>query len=173
MRNSWRELIEVTIPGEARRRPNLIVHRDALAPDEWQREDGIPVTTPARTLLDLASVLSPFEVERCLHQSENRLTSPTSISDLLARHPRRRGAPALRAALKSLSGGSRSPAPTSKKSSSSSSMSAVCRGLRPMSASPWVMTLQVLGFDVIRVTDRALAEDPDGVERDLRSLLFP
>ena len=32
-------------------------------------------------------------------------------------------------------------------------------------------SLQVLGFQVIRITDRALAEDPDGLERDLRALL--
>ena len=31
--------------------------------------------------------------------------------------------------------------------------------------------LSVLGFDVIRITDRALRTDPDSVERDLRALL--
>jgi very-short-patch-repair endonuclease len=33
-------------------------------------------------------------------------------------------------------------------------------------------SLQVLGFDVIRITVHALRTDPDGVERDLRALLF-
>ena len=108
VRNSWNEPIEVTLGRKAKQRPGLIIHRDLLLPDEWSVVDGIPVTTPARTIFDLAAVLSPFDLERALHESEFlRLRSPTSIPALLERHPRRRGAAALRAALESLAGGVR------------------------------------------------------------------
>jgi very-short-patch-repair endonuclease len=58
---------------------------------------GIPVTTPARTLLDLTAVLEPRQLERAITEAEVlRLTSPTSLDDLVARHPNRRGTAALR-----------------------------------------------------------------------------
>jgi len=210
MRNSWNEPIEVTIPGEARQRPGLIIHRDRLEPDEWCIEDGIPVTTPARTLLDLASVLHPFELERCLHESEfHRHRSPTSVWTLLERHPRRRGSVALRAALASLSGGVRHtrspleddfqhfvydrdlPRPqTNVRIPAGDDLIEVDCLWMPQRVVAELdgrasherartfetdrardRSLSVLGFQVIRITDRALREDPDGVERDLRALL--
>ena len=59
--------------------------------------DGIPITTPPRTLLDLATVLRAHQLERALHQTETlRLTDALSLSDLIARYPRRQGVPALR-----------------------------------------------------------------------------
>jgi very-short-patch-repair endonuclease len=59
--------------------------------------DGIPVTSPPRTLLDLAGVLGAHSLERAVEQTEAlRLTDPLSLGDLLARHPRRPGAAKLR-----------------------------------------------------------------------------
>lgn len=49
--------VDVTIPSGGRRRPGVAIHRARLAPWErttWQR---IPVTSPARTLVDLAHTL--------------------------------------------------------------------------------------------------------------------
>ena len=212
MRNSWNEPIEVTLPRQARPRKGLILHHEQLVEDEVTIEDGIPVTTPARTLIDLASVLSPFEVERCLHESEAKdHRSRTPIPALLQRHHRRRGSPALRAALESLSGG---VSITKSKLERRFLAFVLQRGLPRPQLNVWLhlgdrhiqvdalwlpqrviaevdtfathgqsttfesdrardRSLQVLGFQVIRITDRALHEDPDGVERDLRSLLFP
>jgi very-short-patch-repair endonuclease len=60
-------------------------------------ERGIPVTTPPRTLLDLAAVLDASRVKRAINEAEIlRLTDPTSLGVLLKRHPRRRGARAIR-----------------------------------------------------------------------------
>src|SRR4051812_25297848 len=50
----WQErLIDVTVEGSSRRHPTLRVHRSATV--DRVREKGIPVTTPARTLVDLAT----------------------------------------------------------------------------------------------------------------------
>jgi len=73
------------------------VHHCALEPDERTVRDGIPVTTTARTLLDLAAVLTPNQVERALREAEaRRLWDATSLAELLERHPRRRGTAMLR-----------------------------------------------------------------------------
>jgi very-short-patch-repair endonuclease len=65
--------------------------------DEIERVDGIPATCAARTLLDLASVLSPGRLERALNEAEvRRLTSRCSIPELMGRYPRRRGSATLR-----------------------------------------------------------------------------
>jgi hypothetical protein len=84
----------------AGRRPEPPGRRATLAADEITTLGGIPVTTPAGTLLDLAAILTPPEVERAANEAEvRRLTSPTSLADLVARYPRRPGTPKIRALL--------------------------------------------------------------------------
>ena len=41
-------------PGSGRRRPHIAIHRSPLPPDHVTCHDGIPVTTPDRTLIDMA-----------------------------------------------------------------------------------------------------------------------
>jgi hypothetical protein len=87
---------EVTV-ARRRRLTSVTTHRIALAEDEITINDGIPVTTPARTLLDLAEQLTPQRLERAVHEAEyRRLTSPLSLDALLTRHQGRRGTAALR-----------------------------------------------------------------------------
>jgi very-short-patch-repair endonuclease/predicted transcriptional regulator of viral defense system len=89
--------IEVTVPGPRRSRPALKVHHSTLAADEVTVLRAIPVTTPARTLLDLAAVLDARQLRRAIDEAElHRLTDTTPLGDLTERHPRRRGAAALR-----------------------------------------------------------------------------
>lgn len=79
-------------------RPGLTVHRTAsLWSDETLILDGIPVTTPARTILDLAPSLTPDELEQLVAEACAR-SRPTrrQLDDLLARYPRRKGTRALR-----------------------------------------------------------------------------
>jgi hypothetical protein len=96
IRPTDRSDIEVSAPRQLRR-PGIESHRVALPSDEVTEERGIPVTTPARTLFDLAGVLTPQQLERVVDQAEiRRLTSPTSLGALLARHPGRRGTAALK-----------------------------------------------------------------------------
>jgi very-short-patch-repair endonuclease len=86
--------IEVTTPRTRAKRPGLLLHRAVLAEDEITTHDGIPVTTPARTLLDLAGVLQRHQLQRAINEAEIlRLEGPHELAD---RHPTKRGTRALR-----------------------------------------------------------------------------
>ena len=94
----WRPTaIDVTCPRALRPRPPLRFHRSRLASDEVEVVDSIPTTTVARTLFDLASVLSTARLELAINEAEVQgLTSPCSLPALLDRHPRRPGSEAIR-----------------------------------------------------------------------------
>ena len=74
-----RRTVEVTVPRDKRRRiEGVRIHRVRdLFPDEVTVLDGIPVTTPARTLLDSAETMTSREVEQALvftrSQAEEKL----------------------------------------------------------------------------------------------------
>lgn len=73
-----------------------------LPDDELTRLDGIPLTNPARTLLDLAAAVGMRELERILARSERqRLLERGEVERLLLRYPRRRGVVQLRALIES------------------------------------------------------------------------
>jgi Transcriptional regulator, AbiEi antitoxin/Protein of unknown function (DUF559) len=99
MRHSSRSLIEVISPCRIDL-PSIAARRIVLADDEITVERGIPVTTAARTLFDLAAVVSPDQLEAAFQEAEvRRLTSPTSLDALVARYPGRRGTQALKTVL--------------------------------------------------------------------------
>jgi very-short-patch-repair endonuclease len=95
------EWIEVTSPVSTRsRREGIVCHRVTIAEDESVVVDGIPVTSPSRTIFDLAAVAPMREVERAFHEAEAReLTDRISLPVLLDRYPGRRGARKVRALL--------------------------------------------------------------------------
>jgi very-short-patch-repair endonuclease len=105
----WRQLpprpadapVEVSTPGRhALSRPGLQMHRiPPLRDDEATTLHGIPLTTSARTVLDLAMVLTPHELERALASALRHGLEEHQLRALLARHPRRAGAPCLRSLL--------------------------------------------------------------------------
>jgi very-short-patch-repair endonuclease/predicted transcriptional regulator of viral defense system len=74
------------------------VHRvRELASDEVTLLDRVPVTTPARTLLDLGECLGARDVEQALARAErNGLATRDVVRAIVKRHPRHRGARALR-----------------------------------------------------------------------------
>jgi hypothetical protein len=87
----------VTVPRSRRRQRGIVWHTSVLPADEIEAVDGIPATTPARTLLDLASVLDKHRLARAIDRAEaNQLTSPTSLIALMERYPGRRGIAKLR-----------------------------------------------------------------------------
>ena len=99
VRDSARPVIEVISPRRLDL-PGIEAHRILLAADEVTIERGIPVTTPARTLLDLAAVVSTRHLKAAFDEAEvRRLTSPTSLDALLERYPARRGTRALKQVL--------------------------------------------------------------------------
>jgi very-short-patch-repair endonuclease len=71
--------IEVTAQN-TRRRPGIIVHRHKLADAEITRHWGLPVTTAARTLTDLAHVVTPTALTRAVNDA--RLRGVLSVDDL-------------------------------------------------------------------------------------------
>jgi len=99
----WRPTaIDITCPRALRDRPPLRFHRSVLPADEIEVVEGIPTTTVARTLLDLASVLTPAKLAVAINEAEVQgLTSPSSLPCLLERHPRRPGVAAIREILAS------------------------------------------------------------------------
>lgn len=93
---------EVTVPTTAdRRRPGIVIHRVArLQPLDVTTLHAIPITTLARTLLDVAPRTSPPKLARACHEAwvRHRLT-PVQIDACIARNPRKPGVARLRTAL--------------------------------------------------------------------------
>jgi very-short-patch-repair endonuclease len=86
----WRGPIDVTATGNHTRR-NVTVHRSrTLDPDDVTVHYGIPVTTPARTLLDLADVLDDTSLTRAVNEARlQRLVTLADLATLITRSPGR------------------------------------------------------------------------------------
>jgi very-short-patch-repair endonuclease len=104
IRPSGSPLLHVTVPGRAGRqpRPGIRVHR----PRDWHEDeatllDGVPITTPARTVLDLAAGgLRGRQLEAALDRAELlRLLDFQDLERLLQRHANARGTRPLRSLL--------------------------------------------------------------------------
>jgi predicted transcriptional regulator of viral defense system len=98
LRASAARIVDVTVPGAgSRTRRGLRIHRARDLTGETTTHDGIPVTTPARTILDLAATLQRRPLERLLDQAENtRLTHVAALDALARAHPGHHGASKLR-----------------------------------------------------------------------------
>lgn len=85
---------EVTVPGPGTRlHRGVRVHRAAsLDPCDIAYVQGIPITSPARTLADLAAQLSARELRRAVRQAQSlRLVELRELVDVLTRLGPRRG----------------------------------------------------------------------------------
>ena len=91
---STRWSVEVTVEsrGRRRRRPGIDLHCvRRLDPRDVTIHDGMPVTTVARTLVDLSTTMPPRVVERALEQAYvHRLLAPGAVEDALGRARGRR-----------------------------------------------------------------------------------
>jgi REase_MTES_1575/AbiEi antitoxin C-terminal domain len=91
-----RATVEVTVPRNRHRidSSEIIVHTTRELPEEDVTTiDGIPVTKPARTLLDLATVEPEAVIERCLEDLLRRRLVSLSFLERWLRDPRRRRHP--------------------------------------------------------------------------------
>jgi hypothetical protein len=91
--------VDVTVlRGGAGRRAGIAIHATrSLSPAEVATRNGVPCTSWARTVVDLACVLSKPRLERALEQSEIlRLFDLGALNEALARAYGRRGTGALR-----------------------------------------------------------------------------
>jgi predicted transcriptional regulator of viral defense system len=94
--------IDVVVPtAGGRNRAGLRIHRHpGLRSDEVTTRHAIPVTTPARTLLDLAAILDRRRLHRALDQTEIlELTDYPALDAIARRHASHKGASKLRRAL--------------------------------------------------------------------------
>ena len=86
--------VEVTVPTAGTRlHGGMRVHRSALLdPSDIVHLHGIAVTSPARTVADLAAQLSPRELRRAARQAQSlRLVELRALIDVLVRLGPRRG----------------------------------------------------------------------------------
>ncbi len=81
----------------ARSRPGIVVHAAKLPPEDRAVRRGLAVTSPARTLLDLAETEDEKTLERAFGQAEiDRLITVELLESALSRWTGRRGVPVLR-----------------------------------------------------------------------------
>lgn len=91
--------VHVSSPARHRRNPPGIRFHcvDKFSEDEHRIVDGIPVTSPARTLVDVASMLGSREIERAMAVAERKgLIGAQELASLPHRYPRRSGMAMLR-----------------------------------------------------------------------------
>jgi very-short-patch-repair endonuclease len=89
----WAGDIEVTATRGCKPKPGIVIHRTRLIhPDDRIDAEGIPTTSPARTLVDLADVLSDRHLAAAVNEAEvQRVFDLTAIEEALERLPGRRG----------------------------------------------------------------------------------
>jgi len=93
--------VHVTVPGRdaCRRRDGIVVHRTpALDRSEVTSRQGIPITTAARALLDVAPDLTDRQLERAFDRAlTQHVTTRAAVAAVAGRSPRRAGASRLAA----------------------------------------------------------------------------
>lgn len=89
------------VAGASRARPGIVTHvTSSIDRPEIRRRERLPVTSPARALLDVAPRMPPRRIEHTLDTGiERGLISRTAVRELLRRHPGRSGTPVLAALL--------------------------------------------------------------------------
>jgi hypothetical protein len=106
----WDMPFEVTVGTSHRQRPGIKIHRSrALSGRDYDRQLGIPVTSPARTALDVAPRLTDKRLTRVVNDGRHaRLIHLDDLADVLARNPTNPGTKRLRHFLETEGGPTRS-----------------------------------------------------------------
>ena len=100
-------VIDVTVVGRHRRAiAGISVHAlSMLGSGELRRHRGLPLTSPALTILDLAGLAAGDEAVKALNEARVcRIVTDSALLGTLEAHPNRRGAAFLRAQLTSEQG---------------------------------------------------------------------
>jgi very-short-patch-repair endonuclease len=195
--------VHVTVPrgGGRGARMGVVLHRSPIGGRDAASRDGIPVTTPARTIVDLADHLTRRELERAIDEAIYLRLDLTSVQPL----PGRRGSGLLAEVL-----ADHAPGTTRTKSEFEEFLFALCRRHdlpQPLvnqvvegfevdfvwpearlivEADSWSAhsrrsaferdrvrdaALQLAGFRVIRITWRRLVAEPELIARQLARLM--
>jgi very-short-patch-repair endonuclease len=95
LRHTAAARVDITVPGTAGRlgQCGIVLHRSStLSPGDVTHHEGIPVTSVARTLVDLAEVVPQRALERAVDQAEVvRRLDARGVEAVIAAHPRRPG----------------------------------------------------------------------------------
>jgi hypothetical protein len=104
IRRDEHTLVDVTVArAGGRKQRGIEAHQCQLSPADVTRHRGLPITTPARTLLDLAEVLPRLELDRAIEEAMRlRLTTRADLERTLERHNGRKATKPLRASLDAL-----------------------------------------------------------------------
>jgi very-short-patch-repair endonuclease/predicted transcriptional regulator of viral defense system len=97
-----RRVVEVIVPRRhgRMRRAGIKVHRPTvLVPEELAEHEGLPVTSPPRTLLDLAACLPSRQLERAIDEASRLSLCEVEELAAVSRIARRPGSRQLRAVL--------------------------------------------------------------------------
>ena len=102
LRPSFNGDVHVTVVGGdcGRKRDGIRMHRtETLDHSDIRRFQGIPITSPARALLEITPDLTDRQLERALDEALiHRLTTHAAIAAVVNAYPHRRGVGRLRAA---------------------------------------------------------------------------
>jgi very-short-patch-repair endonuclease len=109
MRDRWPRRPEVTAPRN-RRRPGICAHRSrTLSAKDIRRHRGIRVTSPARTVLEIASRLSAPALARTVNDGRlGRHLRVADLAELLERLPQHPGTPRVLPLIRTATGPTRS-----------------------------------------------------------------
>jgi putative AbiEi antitoxin of type IV toxin-antitoxin system/uncharacterized protein DUF559 len=94
--------VHVSVPNRSSWQPEgILIHRPRhLGPADRTRRYGVPVTSPSRTLLDLAAVVSPTQLRRAFEETERlELLDRNALARMCDRMRGRRGVARLRGLL--------------------------------------------------------------------------
>lgn len=156
----------VTVP-PARRiaRPRIRLHRSALDPRDLRYRHGLPLTSPPRTILDLAGELGLEEIERLVAEADyRRLTSGGELRVQLERNPGKRGNARLRAVLDLPGGPRRTRSPAERR---------MLRLLRQAGVTGYELNRRIHGFEVdVLWRELGFAVEIDGYDAHSGRLAF-
>jgi len=156
----------VTIPPtRSATRPRIEVHRARLDRHDVRHRHNLALTSPPRTILDMAATLDLGELEHLIAEAQyRRLATERELNDQLTRNPRKRGAARLRRIF-GLPGGlrrTRSPAERG-----------MLRLLRAAEITGYEANVRIHGYEVDFLwRDRGLVVEVDGYDAHSGRIAF-
>lgn len=96
-------IIDITCPRRLQSRRGIRLHHRALPPEAVTRLGSLPLTSPAQTIFDLATLLKPERLAKAANEAfVLQLVTTDGLHDTLIRNANRRGATAFRNLLATL-----------------------------------------------------------------------
>ena len=156
----------VTVPpGQSATRPGIKIHRAAVAGTDVRRRERMALTSPPRTILDLAGELDAEMLERLVAEADyRRLASARELGDQLERNPGKPGNARLRSVLDLPGGPARTRSPAERQ---------MLRLLRGAGFTGYELNLRIHGFEVdVLWRELSFAVEIDGYQAHSGRLAF-